>query len=96
MAIALTLYIKVAYENVIACQEIASTERSLGVYYFSNGGFDDKKQLSRFTTQVNLFDSKYDDARTYSEIVPPFSKSDVLMENEDLGVIIQRSVSFVC
>ncbi|KAK2157349.1 hypothetical protein LSH36_193g09010 [Paralvinella palmiformis] len=80
----------VAYENVIACQEIASIERSLGVYYFTNGGFDDKEQLKLFTTQINIFDSKYSTARQYSDIVPAFSKSDVIVDGQDLGVTIQR------
>ena len=75
---------------MISCQEIASIERSLGVYYFSNGGFDNKEQHRLFTTQVNIFDSKYETARKYSDIVPPFSKSDVVTEGQDLGIIIQR------
>ena len=93
--ISLSIFVQVAYEYVIACQEIASIERSLGAYYFSNGGFDDEEQRRWFTTQVNIFDSKYGTAREASDIVPPFSKSAIIVDHQDLGMTIQRFVIIV-
>ena len=45
----------VTYEYMMEAKEQAARERTMGGYFFSNGGFDNMEQYSTYMMQVNVF-----------------------------------------
>ena len=80
----------VAYQHMISAKEQAATERTLGGYFFSNGGFDNMEQYSQYVKAVNVFKSQYSTARGYSKVVPPVAISNIVVDGEDLSQPIER------